>query len=343
MKVSIAVAIYNAEKYLDKCLESLMSQTYKEIEIILVNDGSNDNSLSVCEKYKSDNRIIVVDKLNGGLSSARQAGLNVATGEYICFIDPDDYLDSHYVELLLAGIERMNADICICGYNYEYKDVVKKYFVDSKMENPYVVDNKVIEKRYFELLSKYYMSDSWNKMYRKDFIIQSGVKFELPPKMNGSDLAFNHKLLMHGPKITFIEEALYNHVEIENSAVHRARKQLLTSYDTAFLQLVKEAQRLKLSQTFYVQLSTLYARFLRSALLDSIQEAKTKKEKIEHIEAAKLLYRERHKENTNIKLRYSSSASKSLNIFMICFLHSKFLTLQYIEAFIKGVNRSKGK
>ena len=106
MKTSIIIPIYNSEKYLHKLLESVINQTYKDIEIILVNDGSTDNSLNICEEFRSrDNRIKICNKANGGVSSARNEGIETATGEYITFIDADDYIDKNYIEMLVNNIE----------------------------------------------------------------------------------------------------------------------------------------------------------------------------------------------------------------------------------------------
>lgn len=112
MKVSIIVPIYNAERYLSKCIESILAQSYKEIEVILVNDGSTDNSLSTCKRYAiTDERIKIIDKENSGVSDTRNVGIEAATGEYICFSDADDYLMPDYVEYLLKLCKQNDADI----------------------------------------------------------------------------------------------------------------------------------------------------------------------------------------------------------------------------------------
>ena len=103
--VSVVIPVYNVEKYVEKCLDSVINQTYQNLEIIIVNDGSTDNSLSVCQKKKlSDSRIKLINKENGGLSSARNAGIECAQGEFICFIDSDDWIELDYIEVLLNGM-----------------------------------------------------------------------------------------------------------------------------------------------------------------------------------------------------------------------------------------------
>ncbi|EME5412439.1 glycosyltransferase family 2 protein, partial [Enterococcus faecalis] len=112
--VSVVIPVYNVEKYVEKCLDSVINQTYQNLEIIIVNDGSTDNSLSICQKKKlSDSRIKLINKENGGLSSARNAGIECAQGEFICFIDSDDWIELDYIEVLLNGMENTNVDISV--------------------------------------------------------------------------------------------------------------------------------------------------------------------------------------------------------------------------------------
>ncbi len=115
--VSVIVPIYNVEKYLKVCIESLTNQTYKDLEIILVDDGSPDNSYLICEEYANkDSRIKILRKKNGGLSDARNAGLKIATGDYLFFVDSDDYIINDCIEILVEGIKNSNADIATCNY-----------------------------------------------------------------------------------------------------------------------------------------------------------------------------------------------------------------------------------
>lgn len=116
-KISIIVPIYNVEKYLQKCVDSILCQTYKNLEIILVNDGSPDNCPAICDEYaKKDKRIKVIHKQNGGVSSARNAGLDVATGKYVQFVDSDDWVEPEYSKTMINLIEENNCDLGICGY-----------------------------------------------------------------------------------------------------------------------------------------------------------------------------------------------------------------------------------
>ena len=116
-KISIIVPVYNVESYLSNCIDSILNQTFKDFELILVNDGSTDKSLEICKHYKNmDDRIFIIDKKNGGLSSARNAGLDIIKGEYIGFVDSDDYIHPQMYELLYKQIIENEADISMCEF-----------------------------------------------------------------------------------------------------------------------------------------------------------------------------------------------------------------------------------
>ena len=114
MKISVIVPVYNVENYLTRCVDSILSQTYKNIEILLIDDGSTDASGDICNEYcREDSRVSVVHQRNGGLASARNAGIDISTGEYLTFIDSDDYVSSYYIENLVNAIKKFNADLSI--------------------------------------------------------------------------------------------------------------------------------------------------------------------------------------------------------------------------------------
>ena len=121
IKISVIVPIYNVEQYLSQCLDSIINQTYTNLEIILINDGSTDNSEKICNQYKLlDPRIIVIHKTNGGLSDARNTGIKIATGDYISFVDADDFIDKNMYTILFQKINTTNADIIWYNhYNYQ--------------------------------------------------------------------------------------------------------------------------------------------------------------------------------------------------------------------------------
>lgn len=162
-KVSIIVPIYNSSQYLSKCINSIIKQTYENIEIILVNDGSTDNSLGICEEYsKLDDRIVVLDKENGGVSSARNYGIDVSTGDYIGFVDSDDYISLDMYESLVNAVIEFDADIVECGY----------YLIDSdkNLKAEFPMKSEIVKGNYncsYKYLSKNNTTNyNVNKLYK---------------------------------------------------------------------------------------------------------------------------------------------------------------------------------
>ena len=131
-KVSIIVPVYNVEQYLHRGIESLLNQTLKDIEIILIDDGSKDNSGRICEEYsKTDKRIKFVSKINGGVSSARNEGIRISTGEYVAFMDPDDWVEPDMYENMYNQAKSTNSDSAICNYYVDNKDKYAKFNADT--------------------------------------------------------------------------------------------------------------------------------------------------------------------------------------------------------------------
>ena len=170
-KLSIIVPIYGVERYLPKCIDSLRNQKYQNVEIILVDDGSKDNCPGICDKYAAiDDRIIVIHKTNGGQGSARNCGLEVATGEYIAFVDADDYVSPTMYVRLIDAIENKKADIAVCGSFFEYK--IYKQIVGA-LSCPKSLSR-------IEALRDFYAKDyigcaPWNKVYKKS--IWDNIRF----------------------------------------------------------------------------------------------------------------------------------------------------------------------
>lgn len=162
-KVSIVIPVYNVEKYIRECLDSIINQTYKNLEIILVDDESKDKSGIICDEYAlKDSRIKVVHKKNGGAASARNIALDLLTGDYIAFIDSDDYVASQYIEYLVQYLEQNNADISICSYYDLYTD---------NMIQHDLVDKTFTKKQYLEnFLGDWTSGILWNKLFKKKLL-----------------------------------------------------------------------------------------------------------------------------------------------------------------------------
>ena len=200
--ISIIVPIYNVEKYLKQCLYSVCNQSYKNLEIILVDDGSPDNCGRICDNYaKSDDRIKVIHKENGGLSSARNAGLDVAKGEYISFIDSDDYIALNFIEKLYTLCIKNNADISECEFvKFENEINVEKSNVNNYIYTP----KEILEQMYSEKYLKTVVV--WNKLYKK--YIYNDLRFPLG-KINEDEFCTYKAIYNCKTKIAVTEEPLY--------------------------------------------------------------------------------------------------------------------------------------
>lgn len=200
-KISIIVPIFNAEKTLSRCIESLIHQTYRNLEIILVDDDSKDNSLVICKKYQlQDKRIKVLHKHNGGVSSARNAGLDIASGEFVMFCDSDDWVDSEWCETLF--MEYKPDHLVMCG---QYVEGKQEYF-------PYrVCTNNIVERNEFLRLKMKMFNVPWNKIFKKSIIDKYNLRYDTR-LTNGEDLLFNVLYMVHiSGNIVCINKCLYHY------------------------------------------------------------------------------------------------------------------------------------
>lgn len=210
-KISVIVPIYNTQKFLKKCVDSILNQTYKDFELLLMVDGSPDNCLAICNEYaKKDQRVIVVNKENEGLEKTRRVGLGYAKGEYITHIDSDDWVDVTALEKMITAAESSNADVVIAKFTR-----VMDRFGLLKKPSPYnlphnfMLDNATFMNDYFIGffgINKFSIS-MWAKLYKKSFIDQQNIAiggFDM-----GEDLYYNIQVFPHASKIHFIDAPIY--------------------------------------------------------------------------------------------------------------------------------------
>ena len=194
-KISIVVPIYNVEKYLNQCIESIINQTYKNLEIILVNDGSSDNSGKICDEYeKQDERIIVIHKENGGLSDARNAGIEIATGKYIGFVDSDDYIEEDMYELLYNNMIKENTEISCCNRFLLYAN--KKEIYGEKKYYAVMDSQEAIE---LSCKIGYIGISAYTKLYKRDLF--SNIRY--PKGKISEDMYTTYKLFDKANKIVY--------------------------------------------------------------------------------------------------------------------------------------------
>ncbi len=235
-KISVIVPVYNVEKYLAKCLDSILCQTFSNIEIICVNDGSTDNSRKILEEYKNkDSRIIIVDKKNGGLSSARNAGMKVAKGEFFSFIDSDDWVDFTMLEKLYKNMTFLDTDISICAV-HQFDETNQK--IDDS--NPYYTleyfDSSFDNKSFSYKETKPFIMDvcvmAWNKLYRRSLIDKCQAEF--PDGLIFEDGPFFFTIFFKTQKVSIVREFLYYYrVNRTGSIIQKAGKKFLHIIDVA--------------------------------------------------------------------------------------------------------------
>lgn len=223
-KVSVIVPVYKVEKYLNKCVDSIINQTLEDIEIILVDDGSPDNCGKICDDYaQKDNRIVVIHKTNGGLSDARNAGLEVARGEYIGFVDSDDYIAPEMISLLYGVCKKNSTDIAGCDLAYVYETTDRVDYNSNKQESVLSSDD------FFALMldvNKYLRTGVWNKIYKRSLF--DTVRF--PKGKLFEDVGTMYKLIFQVDKITYVSKPGYFYLKQREGAI-TSGKYSIKEYD----------------------------------------------------------------------------------------------------------------
>ncbi|WFE83090.1 glycosyltransferase [Parabacteroides chongii] len=230
-KVSVILPIYKVEKYLNRCMYSLLNQTLKDIEIIMVDDGSPDNSPAMCDQYaKEDSRVKVIHKQNAGLGFARNSGLEIATGDYIAFVDSDDFVSVTAFEILLKVALEENADYVMCGYKSvrndicvsEHKDVDQKMVMEAP--DCYNVLRGMIGIDPDSEYSYRHNYSVWHGIYKNTLFTEGGIRFCSERDLISEDLIFHLSLIPLCRKIVIIPDLLYNYCLNDNSLTTTYRK-----------------------------------------------------------------------------------------------------------------------
>ena len=216
IKVSIIVPIYNVEKYLDRCMDSLLNQTLKDIEIIMVDDGSPDNCPQMCDEYaKKDSRVKVVHKKNSGLGFARNSGLDIATGEYVAFVDSDDYVGLNMYKTLYDRAEADKCDAVFCGFKKEFSP---NRFIECKECDTYTeysrgeMNELVLD---FIAAPPHYKSEYihdmsvWHSIYKRSIIEENNIRFISERDYASEDIPFQIDFLKYCKKVGFIPDVFY--------------------------------------------------------------------------------------------------------------------------------------
>lgn len=260
-KVSVIVPIYNVEKYLEKCINSLLSQTLEDIQIILVNDGSKDNSGNIAREYEKNNknRIIYVEKENGGLSDARNYGLKYATGDFIAFLDSDDYIEKNaYEEMYNKAIEE-NADYVECDFIWEFPNKIR-------------VDKQYPYKNKKEMLS-FVRVVAWNKLIKRQLITDNNLEF--PKGLRYEDVEFTYKLIPFINKFTYVDKPFIHYVQREGS-IANVQNERTAEIFTVLDNVIEFYKKNNIYEEYRDELEYNYARYLLCSSLKRMCKIKDK-------------------------------------------------------------------
>lgn len=239
--ISVIVPIYNVEKYLPTCIESIQNQTLKNLEIILVDDGTPDRSGIIADEYsKIDERIKVIHKLNGGLSSARNEGILMARGKYISFVDSDDWIEPNMLESMYNAANKNKSDIVVSGVIVEYSLEKRKVIYNFK-ESIYINSSNEIGTIYWQLEKLKLSNYAWNKIYKNSFVKDNGLKF-IDDAMPAEDLFFNLTAFAKSESIAVLNEAFYHYL-------NRDKISILSSYQNNLTKV--EAERIIAYKAFF--------------------------------------------------------------------------------------------
>ena len=239
--VSIILPVYNAQIHLARCVGSICAQTYRNIEIIILNDGSKDQSLPVCEEFRQkDPRILLVDKANSGVSDTRNLGLKLASGKYVEFVDSDDYLDPDFTERLVAAAEENEADFVIAPYKMvipagaskpeQVLDKIQDELGVMSVARPPevreygflpagVYDKDTFALRLMDKPASYFYSVLWNKLYRRDILTGNDIQFVSEMRW-AEDLVFNLRYIQYAERFVAIDKPGYYYVQNPQSICH---------------------------------------------------------------------------------------------------------------------------
>lgn len=246
-KVSVIVPVYNTEKYLKKCLETLVNQTMEEIEIIIVNDGTKDNSMTIAREFakKYPEKIVILEKENGGLSDARNYAIPYAKGEYIAFLDSDDYVEINMYEDMYNLAKSENCDMVECNFYWEYPKKTKE-------------DIGTIYHNKREMLEKIRVV-AWNKLIKREILEQTKIRF--PVGYRYEDVEFTYKLIPYIEKSLILPKTLVHYVQREDSisnSQNEKTKDIFKLLDNV-IEFYKEK---RLYAEYYEELEYTYTRFL---------------------------------------------------------------------------------
>lgn len=241
--ISVIIPVYNTKKYINRCVDSVIDQIYKNIEILIIDDGSTDGSEKLCDEYlNKDSRIMVIHKKNEGQGVARNVGMDLANGSIIAFVDSDDWIETTYLLDLYSKMHEDNLDCVICSYKYVDEEGIDLAY--TVYDLPYV-NIEAQECLRFFLKNSGIEGYVWNKLWKKDLLIKNNIEF--PNKLKYEDIVFTFKALSICPNIGFVNKKIYNYRQRDSSTVHKLCYQNVCDYLTVVSEIYEFAANLHMS------------------------------------------------------------------------------------------------
>lgn len=245
VKVQIIIPLYNMEKYISNTLDSLLNQTYRDIELICVNDGSTDTSLEILEKYsKNDNRVKVFTKDNGGIADARNFGLSKITAPYFAFLDSDDTVEPNFIEVMLEKALETDSDVVFCDFWWTYSDKEK-----LQKDGPYQTKEDLLISMFATL---------WNKLYKTKWVKNSDIQF--PKGYRYEDASFLYKIVPYINKWAYVDQPFIHYLQRDGSITHNHNEKVKDMI-FVFKDLLKFYHERGLYETYKTELEYLFTRF----------------------------------------------------------------------------------
>lgn len=247
-KISIIVPVYNVEKYLCRCLDSILSQSMQDYVVFLIDDGSKDQSGEICDDYaEKDKRFVVVHQKNQGVSKTRQKALDMVSTDYVAFIDPDDYIEKDYLEKLYNAADKNNADLVWCDY--------VENRLNSDTDHPCDLSDMTREGLLRGILDSKFSAVLWNKLFRASIIKGNNICFEASLK-TAEDILFVSKFVCHSSRFSYVNNVLYNYnMSNENSAINTfGTLKFKTDYASMLNCLIVELKRVGIYEALYPSL-----------------------------------------------------------------------------------------
>lgn len=332
IKISVVIPVYNVEKYIKECIESVINQTFKDIEIIVVDDGSKDSSMKIVEKYLYDKRIKIIKQKNGGAASARNTGMKEAKGKYIYFIDSDDFIENNVLEELYKNSELETMDIVFTSFSY-YKNKLKKT-KKSKFKFPF---KNYINKGYYYLYNGEEIN-VWNRLYKKEFLLKYNFKFIEGIIHEDQDFGFKTTLL--ADKVKYTENYGYKYrIEREGSVMSSStREKNVKAVRELKKEINKFFQKTELNefQKIRVYFKLLGLEFWEKSLLnmndytDEIKKLEIELEKIYKENSFNLIEREVLKKDIRNLIK-----NKKINILKIFYWKNGIINFKIFKTNIK--------